>query len=200
MKRVNTDKATNSDLEDLQLAKACIDGNDRAQSQLFEKYSGQMMALCLRYGSDYEEAQDMFQDGFVKVFQKLHLYNGKGPLGAWIRRTIANNALDHIRRNKRMKDNVSLFGVEYKLEAEDTIDPFEDEGPLLSNERLTELIHTMPVGYRTVFNLYCVEEYSHKEIAEQLGITESTSKTQYRKAKAYMRKLITEELKGTYSE
>lgn len=184
-------------MEDIQLAKACIDGNDRAQTQLFEKYSRQMMALCLRYGSDYEEAQDMFQDGFIKVFQKLHMYNGKGPLGAWIRRTIANNALDHLRRNKRMKDNVSLFGMDYKMGAEEAEDPFDEDTPLVSADKLTELIQTMPTGYRTVFNLYAVEEYSHKEIAEQLGITESTSKTQYRKAKAFMRKLIEEELKST---
>ncbi len=193
-------KATNSDLEDVQLAKACLDGNDRAQSQLFEKYSRQMMAVCLRYGSDYDEAQDMFQDGFIKVFQKLHMYNGKGPLGAWIRRTIANNALDHLRKNKRMKDNVSLFGMDYKMGAEDTVDPFDENGPRLSNERLTELIQTMPLGYKTVFNMYVIEDYSHKEIAEQLGITESTSKTQYRKAKAFMRKLVEEELKSTLSE
>jgi RNA polymerase sigma-70 factor (ECF subfamily) len=192
-------KAINSDLEDIQLAKACIDGNDRAQTQLFEKYSRQMMALCLRYGCDYEEAQDMFQDGFIKVFQKLHMYNGKGPLGAWIRRTIANNALDHLRRNKRMKDNVSLFGMDYKMAAEEVEDPFDEDSPLVEAERLTELIQTMPPGYKTVFNMYVVEDYSHKEIAEQLGITESTSKTQYRKAKAYMRKLIEEELKSKIS-
>lgn len=194
------EKATNSDLEDIQLAKACLDGNDRAQSQLFEKYSKQMMALCLRYGSDYEEAQDMFQDGFIKVFRKIHMYNGKGPLGAWIRRTIANNALDHLRKNKRMKDNVSLFGIEYKLENQDAVDPYNDEGLRVSNDRLTELIQTMPLGYRTVFNMYVIEEYSHKEVAEQLGITESTSKTQYRKAKAFMRKLVELELKNTISE
>lgn len=194
-------KATNSDLEDVQLAKACLDGNDRAQSQLFEKYSGQMMALCLRYGSDYDEAQDMFQDGFIKVFQKIHMYNGKGPLGAWIRRTIANNALDHLRRNKRTRDNVSQFGIDYKIvHQDDSVDPFDNEGPRISNDRLTELIQTMPLGYKTVFNMYLIEDYSHKEIAEQLGITESTSKTQYRKAKAFMRKLVEEEFKNTLSE
>ncbi len=193
-------KATHSEVEDIQLAKACINGNDRAQTQLFQRFSKQMMAVCLRYGSDYDEAQDMFQDGFIKVFQKLDMYNGKGPLGAWIRRTMVNNALDHLRRNKRQKDNVSLFEVEFKMESEDVTDPFEDEETKISRDRILELVRQMPTGYRTVFNLYVVEEYSHKEIAEQLGITESTSKTQYRKAKAYMRKLINQEYKEALSE
>jgi RNA polymerase sigma-70 factor (ECF subfamily) len=193
-------KRETKQVDDLQLAQACKEGNSKAQSLLYERYSKQMMALCLRYGHDYEEARDMFQDGFIKVFNKIHKYTGKGPLGAWIRRTMVNNALDHLRRVQREQKNISLFEVDYKLEADVEAFPFEDEGPLLSADKLTELISQMPDGYRTVFNLYAVEEYTHKEIAEQLEITESTSKTQYRKAKAYMRKLIAKELKQTISE
>lgn len=193
-------KESNSEVEDLQLARACLDGNEKAQKRLFDKYSGQMMAVCMRYGSNHQEAQDMFQDGFIKVFQKLDKYNGKGPLGAWIRRTMANNALDKIRKNKREKDNVSLFEVEYKIENKDQVDIFKDDDPLLSEKKLLELIAQMPTGYRTVFNLYVIEEYSHKEIADMLDVTESTSKTQYRKAKAYMRNLIEEELKNSVRE
>lgn len=189
-----------NDVEDLQLARACINGSEKAQKRLFDLYSGQMMAVCLRYGSDYEEAQDMFQDGFIKVFQKLDKYNGKGPLGAWIRRTIVNNALDQIRKNKREMEHISTYEVEFKFEHEGKNPAFEEEEPLLSESRLMELIAEMPTGYRTVFNLYTVEEYSHKEIAEMLGVTESTSKTQYRKAKAYMRNLIDQELKNTVSD
>ncbi len=187
-------------MEDLQLARACVNGNEKAQKRLFEKYSGQMMAVCLRYGSDHQEAEDMFQDGFIKVFQKLEKYNGKGALGAWIRRTIVNNALDQIRKNKRENDHVSQYEVEFKLENQGHVEPFDDDQPKLSNARLTNLIQEMPPGYRTVFNMYVVEEYSHKEIAEQMGISESTSKTQYRKAKAYMRNLIEEELKNSVSD
>lgn len=194
------ENATHSELEDLELAKACTDGNDRAQAELFNRYSEQMMAVCLRYGSCYEEAQDMFQDGFIKVFKKIHMYNGKGPLGAWIRRTIANNALDHLRKTKRERENVSMFKVEYKLESDEFDDPFADEGVKITSDRLTELIQQMPTGYRTVFNLYLIEDYSHKEIADQLGIAESTSKTQYRKAKAFMRKLLKQEFKEALSE
>jgi len=187
-------KRESKEVDDQELAKACMEGNTKAQALLYERHSGQMMALCLRYGKDYEEAQDMFQEGFIKVFNKLDKYDGKGPLGAWIRRTIANNALDHLRSAKREKRNLSLFEKEYKIEVDNEIKPMEEDEPLVSADKLTELINQMPDGYRTVFNLYAVEEYTHKEIAEQLGITESTSKTQYRKAKAYMRKLIANEL------
>lgn len=193
-------KELNSEVEDLQLARACLNGNEKAQKRLFEKYSGQMMAVCLRYGSDYQEAEDMFQDGFIKVYQKLDKYDGKGPLGAWIRRTIVNNALDQIRKNKREIDHVSQYEVEFKLENEDRVEVFDEDQPKLTNDRLTALIQGMPPGYRTVFNMYVVEEYSHKEIADQMGISESTSKTQYRKAKAYMRNLIQEELKNIVSD
>ncbi len=193
-------KGIKNEVEDMQLARACLDGNEKAQSQLFEQYSGQMMALCLRYGRDYEEAQDMFQEGFIKVFQKLDKFNGKGPLGAWIRRTIANNALDQIRKNKREKDHVEAYEVEVKSQNEFSFDLFDDEESELTNDKLTELIQRMPTGYRTVFNMYVVEDYSHKEIAEQLEITESTSKTQYRKAKAYMRNLIEEEFNKSVSD
>ncbi|MGB6037835.1 MAG: sigma-70 family RNA polymerase sigma factor [Cryomorphaceae bacterium] len=188
------------EVDDQQLAKACMDGNSKAQSLLYERHSRQMMALCLRYGRDYEEAQDMFQDGFIKVFNKLDKYDGKGPLGAWIRRTIANNALDHLRKVKREQRNISLFEVDFKAETDAEVQPMEEEEPLLTADKLTALIGQMPDGYRTVFNLYAVEEYTHKEIAEQLGITESTSKTQYRKAKAYMRKLISNEIKQPIRE
>ena len=195
-----SNKRESKEVDDQELAKACMDGNTKAQALLYERHSGQMMALCLRYGKDYEEAQDMFQDGFIKVFNKLHKYDGKGALGAWIRRTIANNALDHLRIAKREQKNIALFEVEYKIDADEMVHPMDEKEPMVSADKLTELIGQMPDGYRTVFNLYAVEEYTHKEIAEQLGITESTSKTQYRKAKAYMRKLISNEIKQPIRE
>jgi RNA polymerase sigma-70 factor (ECF subfamily) len=193
-------KGNKEEVEDTLLAKACIEGNDRAQAQLFHTYGAQMMAVCNRYADSYDEAQDLFQEGFIKVFSKLHKYDGKGPLGAWIRRTITNNALDKLRKDARERKNNSLFEVEFKALETPYEDSIFDEEEKISNERLMELVSQMPKGYRTVFNLYVVEEYSHKEIAEQLGITESTSKTQYRKAKAYMRGLVEQEYKKILSE
>ena len=194
------EKGITSEVEDMQLARACLEGSEKAQAQLFEKYSGQMMALCLRYGKDYEQAQDMFQEGFIKVFQKLEMYEGKGPLGAWIRRTIANNALDQIRKDKREKVHEDEYQVEFKFEHDLETGIFEEDETELTEDKLMKLVERMPTGYRTVFNMYVVEDYSHKEIADQLGIAESTSKTQYRKAKAYMRNLINEEFNKTVSD
>ncbi len=194
-------KETPETLDEIQLAKACIEGNERAQAQLYQIFGKQMMAVCIRYARDRDEAQDLFQDGFVKVFRKIDLYDGTGPLGAWIRRTMVNNALDQIRKNKREAKQVDAFKDEYLFNHEDQINPFqEDDNPIPDREKLMDLVAKMPHGYRTVFNMYAVEEYSHKEIADALGITESTSKTQYRKAKAYMRNLIENELNRTTRE
>lgn len=182
-------------MDDQKLAEACARGDKRAQRQLYDQYSRQIMGVCLRYGNDYDEAQDLFQEGFVKVFNKIHLYNGKGALGAWIRRTVVNNSLDHLRKTRRERNQVRLYNVEYKLGEDEADNPLDEEEPLISADRLAEMIAEMPTGYRTVFNLFAVEEYPHKEIAEKLGISESTSKTQYHKAKAFLRKMIKEELK-----
>lgn len=182
-------------LGDIQLAEACRKGDKRAQARLYETYGKQMMAVCIRYARDTDEAQDLFQDGFIKVFRKIGMYDGKGPLGAWIRRTIANNALDYLRKHKREMQQVSSYKEAYLHEQDDVIHPFNEEVKMPDRDRLMELIGQMPHGYRTVFSMYAVEEYSHKEIAEALGITESTSKTQYRKAKGYLRNLINNELK-----
>jgi RNA polymerase sigma-70 factor (ECF subfamily) len=193
-------KEKNTELEDVQLAKACLSGDERAQTQLFEKYSGQMMALCMRYANGYDEAQDLFQEGFVKVFRKLDMFDGRGPLGAWIRRTIANNCLDFIRKNKRDQQQIYDYQQDFLHEQDEFDTAFDPDEDPISQAQLMNLVQKMPMGYRTVFNMYAVEEYSHKEIAEHLGITESTSKTQYRKAKAFMRKLITNEQKKEFSE
>ncbi len=187
-------------VEDIQLAEACLKGDKRAQAQLYETFGNQMMAVCIRYARDPDEAKDLFQDGFIKVFRKIDRYDGKGPLGAWIRRIMANNALDHLRRQKREMDWSEGYETEYRFEQDDVMNPFEEEQELPGRERLMELIAQMPHGYRTVFSMYAVEEYSHKEIADALGIAESTSKTQYRKAKGYMKRLIEKDIKKTASE
>ncbi len=191
---------SNTELEDIALAKACLEGDGKAQHILFNRYSGQMMALCLRYAGDRDEAQDLLQEGFVKVFNKLDMYNGKGPLGAWIRRTIANNALDFLRRSKREMAHMIKMKVEAEFENVEVQFEIDADENALNEDKLMDMVQQMPPGYRTIFNMYAVEEYTHKEIADQLGITESTSKTQYRKAKAFMRKLIEAEQKKELSE
>lgn len=123
----------------------------------------------------------MLQEGFMKVFEKLGQFRGDGPLGGWVRRIMVNEALIYLRKNQRHRHT-------------DAVDEENDDAPVeasvladLGAEELIALIAGLPAGYRTVFNLYAVEGYSHKEIAEQLGISESTSKTQFHKAKQQLR-------------
>jgi RNA polymerase sigma-70 factor (ECF subfamily) len=135
----------------------------------------------------------MLQDGFVKVFQKMDHYRGEGPLGGWIARTVVNTALDHIRRNKPYDHSVDLTEAEYL---------HQEDPKVLANmttDELMALIHELPTGYRTVFNLFAIEGYPHKDIADMLGISENTSKSQFMKARAYLRKLLPKELVAQYS-
>lgn len=163
------------------LVKKCIDGDQRAQRKLFDKFAPKMMGVCLRYSKDSEQAEDVLQDGFVKVFTKLDRYSGNGSLEGWIRRIMVNTALDQIRKNTKFQDNVSLDDVDYRLESHGNI--FEG----LVAEDLMLLINNMPDGYKVVFNMFAIEGYSHKEIAEKLNVSENTSKSQYSRARAYLR-------------
>lgn len=150
------------------------------------------MSICMRYAKDHDQAQDMLQDGFVKVFQKLDHFRGDGPLGGWIARTMVNTSLDHIRRNKPYDHSVDLTEAEY-LHKEDP--------KVLANmttDELMGLIQALPTGYRTVFNLFAIEGYPHKDIAEMLGISENTSKSQFMKARAYLRKQLPAEVLAQY--
>lgn len=171
-------------MSDQELVKECMSGNRIAQKELFDTYSGQMMALCLRYAGNHSEASDMMQEGFIKVFEKLEQYKGKGPLGGWIRRVMVNSALIYIRREK--KHSFHEDADEHVGLSDENFDVFAQ---MAANEILN-LVAQLPDGYRTVFNLYAIEGYSHKEIAEQLEISESTSKTQFHKAKLQLRKDI----------
>lgn len=169
-----------------QLVKGCLRGEAHAQKALFELYSGRMMSLCRRYASSTEEAEDIFQEGFIKVYEKLNQFNGTGSLGGWIRMVIVNTALIHIRRNKHQQN-------EDPIDEARSLDSGEmDALSKMSLDELERLIDSMPTGYKTVFNLFAVEGFAHKEIADMLGISESTSKTQFLKAKVYLKRLINE--------
>lgn len=168
------------------LVKNCLRQDRTAQKALFDRYAEQMMALCVRYAGNPDEAQDMLQEGFIKVFEKLEQYRGDGPLGGWIRRVMVNESLLYLRRNKRHQYSEDIDD-HYELE-DGTPDALSD----LRTSDLLRLIAGLPDGYRTVFNLYAVEGYGHKEIAEMLGISESTSKTQFHKAKLQLRRELEE--------
>ena len=175
-------------IDNEQLVKKCLEKDPLAQKQLFDSFSRKMMGVCLRYSQDQEEAQDVLQMGFIKVFEKLHMYSSEGSLEGWIRKVIVNTALDNIRKNKKFNDNIELDKVDFQLDNKS-----ETGLEALSAKDLLRIIQEMPPGFRTVFNLYAIEGYSHKEIAEQLGITVSTSKSQYSRARVYLQKIIIEE-------
>ena len=172
-------------MNDSTLVKKCIDGDQRAQRALFERFAPKMLGVCLRYAKERTQAEDVLQDGFVKVFTKISDYNG-GSLEGWIRRIMVNTSLDQIRKNHKFQDNVNIDQVDYKI---------VDNGFILEGliaDDLMLLVNAMPDGYRTVFNMFAIEGYSHKEIAKELGVSENTSKSQYSRARAFLKTKLEE--------
>ncbi len=170
--------------EDQTLVEGCLRRDSQCQRQLYENYKVLLFRICLRYAKDRPQAEDMLQEGFVKIFTDLHQFRAEGNLGAWMRRVMVNVALQYLRREKRFKfvDDTMIADTHYQ-----TTDGLYAK---LDAQRLTQLLQQLPVGYRTVFNLYVVEGYSHKEIAQELTISVSTSKSQLFKAKAALRKML----------
>ncbi|MFY8136857.1 MAG: RNA polymerase sigma factor [Flavobacteriales bacterium] len=176
-------------MSDQELVSLCRNGNREAQKELFGRYAGKMMTVCRRYFSNKEEAEDILQEGFIKVFERLHQWQGTGALGGWIRTVMVNTALTHIRSQKKWKDTIDI-------EHADQIDAGSISGlEQLQAEEILAIIDQMPTGYRTVFNLFAVEGYGHKEIGEMLGISENTSKTQFLKSKEWLKKTLAEQEK-----
>jgi len=174
----------NTEMSDQELLAGCLKKNADAQRALFAKYGERMMGLCLRYAGSREEAQDYLQEGFIKVFDKLSQYTGSGSLGGWISTVMVNTALIQLRKKKREGYSEDIDEI-YSLS---TNDP--DVLDKMSADELMQIVTAMPTGYRTVFNLFAIEGFSHKEIAASLEISESTSKTQFHKAKAFLKKQI----------
>jgi RNA polymerase sigma factor (sigma-70 family) len=171
-------------MDDATLAEECVNGNIRAQRALFDKYASKMMGVCLRYTKNTNEAEDVLQDGFIKVYQKLKDYKKEGSLEGWIRRIMVNTSLDQLRKNTRQLGDTAIDDVDYKVEGSSFV--IEQ----LMADDLLKLVQQLPEGYKMVFNLYAIEGYSHQEIGETLGITESTSKSQYSRARAYLRERL----------
>ncbi len=171
-------------MDDATLIKECVKGNVRAQQKLFDKFARKMLGVCLRYSKNTEQAEDVLQDGFVKVFGKLKDFKMEGSLEGWIRRIMVNTALDQIRKNGKILGDMNVDDVGYKIEN----NAYVFEG--LIAEDLMKMVQSMPTGYKVVFNMFAIEGYSHFEIGETLGISENTSKSQYSRAKAYLRKKL----------
>ncbi|RRA99022.1 RNA polymerase sigma factor [Larkinella rosea] len=166
-----------------QLITALQRADSRAQKALFERYSSKMLTICVRYVSNRYEAEEILMDGFMRVFEKIGQYKSEGSFEGWIRRIMVNESLMYLRRNKQWKAEIAL---EDALPEADTSVADQD----LMAEDLLNLLEQLPSGYKTVFNLYAIEGYSHAEIAESLGITESTSKSQLHRARALLQRLV----------
>lgn len=170
----------------------CKNGERMAQQQLYEHFKGKMFAVCLRYANSRQDAEDVLQEGFVKVFRDLHQFRGEGSFEGWMRRVIVNVALQHLRKQRGGLQFAELENVEYKLgEVEDSV--FEENEKAAA---LVKLMQKMPAGFRTVLNLYVLEEYSHQEIADELGISVGTSKSQLNRAKLFLKNLLEKNLAG----
>ena len=169
-------------MTDQEIAQACREGNREVQRQLFDAHARLMMSVCLRYADSRQEAEDILQEGFIKVFERMHQYENRGPLGGWIRTLMVNTALNHIRKHKRWNHSMDIEAANH-LDSDET-----DALSEMSANELMQLVNKMPKGYKTVFNLYAVEGFTHSEIGDQLGISENTSKTQFMKARGWMKK------------
>lgn len=168
-----------------QLIQACIRQEPAAQKEVFIRYSSRMLGVCHRYARTAADAEDILQDAFIKVFDKLHQYKSEGSFEGWIRRIVVNTALKRYTLTRYEKE---LNG--YEVQERD--EPAADEGALsqLSLKEILELIHRLPDGYRLVFNLHIIEGYPHEEIAVMLGIQPGTSRSQLVKARTMLQKQI----------
>ena len=171
-------------MDELQLIEGCRKGDRRAQKALYETFSRKMMSVCLRYVSDWETARDLLQEGFVKVFTHIDSYTGNGSFEGWIRKIFVNSALEYLRHADVLRESTDL---DQTAEVAQT-----DSSPLsdISAAELMQLIQSLPTGFRTIFNLFAIEGYSHKEISERLHITESTSRSQYTRAKQLLQRKV----------
>jgi len=159
------------------LVKDCLKGKGQAQRELYEQFAQSMLGVCYRYTRSIRDAEDVLQEGFIKVFHHLQQYKQEGELGAWIRRIMVNTALNYLKRNRKYQEEM-FFTEEY-------LHPVTDDDPAirLQAKELADLIRQLPQGYQVIFNLHAVEGFTHVEIGEMLGISDGTSRSQYSRAR-----------------
>jgi RNA polymerase sigma-70 factor (ECF subfamily) len=168
------------------LIQACIDEQKSAQKELYDFFAPKMYYVCLRYARHEMEAQDMLQDGFIKVFDNIAKFKNNGSFEGWVRRIMVNTSLNHCRKRSFKQEQIGIEDYQDKVVSSKAISN-------LSEQELLKLIQGLPDGYRMVFNLYVIEGYSHREIADLMGTTESTSRSQLAKSRKWMQKVLTEQ-------
>lgn len=171
--------------DDKALISGCIKGDRAMQRQLYEQYAGQMLVVCMRYSKNKDDAQDILQEAFIKVFNHIENFRQESSLGFWIKRIVINTALNYHRKGVYLYPHYDIEEVHH-LGAEDI------EISKYNFKDLLNLLQSLPQGCQTIFNLYAIEGYKHKEIATMLNINEGTSKSQYARAKSLLKGMITE--------
>jgi len=172
-------------IDEQQIIDGCVRGEPWAQKKIYELYSSVMLGVCVRYVSDKETARDLLQDGFIKLFTKADTFAGTGSFIGWMRRIFATTALEYLRRNDALKQSASIDEYDYFIEDVDVSILSK-----ISADDLMTCVTELPNGYRTVFNLYAIEGYSHFEIANMLNISENTSRSQFMRARKILQKSV----------
>lgn len=167
------------------IIKGCLNNQAAAQRELYNRYSPKMLSVCYRYAQHREDAEDMLQEGFIKVFRQIHRFEGRGAFEGWIRRIIVHTCIDILKKkNKKFNESVDIMhatGLQVKKESVPS---------LIQAKQIIECIRLLPMGYRTVLNLYAIEGYAHHEISQMLGIEKSTSRSQYTRARAMLKDIL----------
>jgi RNA polymerase sigma factor (sigma-70 family) len=166
------------------ILQGCQKNDPAAQQLLYQRYSPKMLSVCYRYAKSREDAEDMLQEGFVKIFLQINRYEHRGSLEGWILRVIVHTCINHLKKYKKFNDVVDLAYASNLIIREDSIPG------IVQAKQIVESIRALPIGYRTVLNLYAIEGYSHKEIGSMLEIEESTSRSQYTRAKNLLEEIL----------
>lgn len=176
-----------------ELIEGCAKDEHKAQRELYDLFSGKMYVICLRYALSEQEAEDILQESFIKVFKNINKFRGDSRLGYWIKKIVVNTALNHRRNKLYMYPMVDVNDVHQHMDYDHVFSSY-------NYEDLLKMIEELPMGSRVVFNLYAIDGYSHKEIAKKLGISEGTSKSQYSRAKVLLQKKISGEQLKDYEK
>ncbi|HOA39662.1 MAG TPA: sigma-70 family RNA polymerase sigma factor [Flavihumibacter sp.] len=166
------------------LLQGCLQNQPKAQKELYLRYSAKMLSVCYRFAHNREDAEDMLQEGFIKVFGQIHTYRAQGAFEGWVRRIVVHTCINHLKRNKKFNESVDIGQAAGLLVREESVPS------IVQAKQVVECIRLLPIGYRTVLNLYAIEGYSHKEIATVLDIEESTSRSQYTRARQMLEDIL----------
>lgn len=165
------------------LINGCLREDRDCQRELYQRFAGKMLAVCMRYAGNRMEAEDMLQDGFIKVFDNIGKFKKEGSLEGWVRRIMVNTSINKIRSQKVHFESIGETSDEFTMQERNVIER-------MSEKDILQLVSQLPSGYRYVFNMYAIEGLSHKEIAANLGIEEASSRSQYAKAKKYLQQQL----------